>query len=116
MGFTGKIKEEPLGKPEPWGLSFGHFPFRSWPKPKICFNVCFRSRISKKNSEEARKITKSLCNYLTTICSELPAKEEVHEVDLEENVCEVEELAGKEAEGIEVVIMPRTSCQTSCCF
>merc|ERR1719295_2256528 len=40
------------------------------------------------------------------ICSELAAKEEVHEVDLEENIGEVEELTGKEAEGIEVVIMP----------
>ena len=33
-GSTGKIKDKPSGKPEPLGLSFGHFPFRSWPKPK----------------------------------------------------------------------------------
>ena len=48
--------------------------------------------------------------YLTAVCSELPAKKEVHEVDLEEDVDEVEELAGEEAEGIEVVIVPATFC------
>ena len=34
IASAGKIKDQPLGKHEPWGLSFGHFPFRSWPKPK----------------------------------------------------------------------------------
>ena len=47
--------------------------------------------------------------YLAAVCCELSIKEEVHEVDLEEHVDEVEELAGKEAEGIEVVILPGTS-------
>ena len=53
--------------------------------------------------------------YLAAVCCELAVKEEVHEVDLEENVDEVEELASKEAEGIEVVILPETTCQTLHC-
>ena len=47
--------------------------------------------------------------YLAAVCCKLAVKEEVHEVDLEENVDEVEELASKEAERIEVMILPATN-------
>ena len=50
--------------------------------------------------------------YLTAVCGELAIKEEVDEVDLEENVGEVEELTGEEPECVEVVILPDIGCQT----
>ena len=44
--------------------------------------------------------------HVAAIGGELPAEKEVHEVDLEEHVDEVEELAGEEAESVEVVAVP----------
>ena len=42
---------------------------------------------------------------VTTIRGELPAQEEVHEKELEEDVDKVEELACKECVGIELVVV-----------
>ena len=90
--------EKPLGRDEPSDRSFRHFPFQSWPKPKITWAVYILYYWVK--------------TYLTAVCGELAIKEEVDEVDLEENVGEVEELTGEEPECVEVVILPDIGCQT----
>ena len=103
-GSTGKDK--PLEKHEPWGRFSGHSPFRSWPTPGSIIIYPHKWNIDLITNEV----------YLAAVCCELSVKEEVHEVDLEEDVGEVEELASKEAESIEVVILPATSCQTLDCL
>ena len=89
--------EKPLGRDEPSDRSFRHFPFQTWPKPKVTELYILYHRVK---------------TYLTAVCGELAIKEEVDEVDLEENVGEVEELTGEEPECVEVVILPDIGCQT----
>ena len=76
--------------------------------PLVIFHFSHGQNLKKRHQRKKEKgpsLEKGF-EHLGAVCCELAVEEEVHEVDLEENIGKVEELAGEKSEGIEVVIVP----------